>query len=66
MTPEPFEMPMSAYDIADDVFLTRHPAAPDMWLTAKFLTLSDGSRSLHIGGRATPKVRRSTAQRDSS
>jgi hypothetical protein len=40
----------------DDVFLTQHPAAPNMWLPVKFLTLSDGSRRLHVGERATPKV----------
>jgi hypothetical protein len=40
----------------DDVFLTQHPAAPNMWLPVRFLTLSDGSRRLHVGERATPKV----------
>lgn len=46
-----------AVDLDDNLFLTRHPAAPDMWLTVKFLTLSDGSECIHMGGRATPKVR---------
>ena len=56
MTPEPFEMPFSLVSEADDLFLTQHPAAPGIWLPVRFLTLSDDSRCLHIGGRATPKV----------
>ena len=56
MTPDPFEMPLVPHDPALDLFLTRHPAAPGMWLPAMFLTLPDGSRSLHVAGRATPKV----------
>jgi hypothetical protein len=57
MTPEPFETTLRAFDLATDLFLTSHPAAPDMWLTVRFLTLSDGSSCMHVGGRATPKVR---------
>jgi hypothetical protein len=57
MTPEPFETPFVAFDASRDLFLTQHPAAADMWLTVKFLTLSDGSRCIHTGGRATPMVR---------
>ena len=56
MTPEPFEMPLLLVNEADDLFLTQHPAAPGIWLPVRFLTLSDDSRCLHIGGRATPKV----------
>ena len=56
MTPEPFEMPLSLVDEADDLFLTQHPAAPGIWLPVRFLNLSDGSRCMHAGGRATPKV----------
>jgi CubicO group peptidase (beta-lactamase class C family) len=56
LTPEPFELPFLLLDEEDDVFLTEHPAAPGMWLPVRFLTLPDGSRCLHIGGRATPKT----------
>jgi CubicO group peptidase (beta-lactamase class C family) len=56
MTPEPFELPFHPLDAEGGRFLTRHPAAPDTWLTVQFLTLSDGSDCVHIGGRATPKV----------
>jgi CubicO group peptidase (beta-lactamase class C family) len=57
MTPEPFELPFLPLDEHAGRFLTRHPAAPDTWLTVQFLTLSDGSDCVHIGGRATPRVR---------
>jgi hypothetical protein len=56
MTPEPFELPFVALDPGDDRVLTQHPAAPDTWLPVRFVTLSDGSDCVHIGGRATPKV----------
>jgi hypothetical protein len=55
LTPNPFELPLHAFDVDHDVFLTHHPAAPDTWLPVQFLTLSDGSRCLHFGGRATPR-----------
>ena len=56
MTPEPFEMPMLALDPAQDLLVTKHPAAPDLWLPVTFLTFDDGSRCVHLGGRATPRV----------
>jgi CubicO group peptidase (beta-lactamase class C family) len=56
MTPEPFELPLRRVD-GDDLFLTEHPAARGMWLPVRFATLDDGSRVLHLGGRATPRVR---------
>lgn len=39
---------------AEDTFLTRLPGV-DGWLPAVFYTLDDGSRYLHLGGRATPQ-----------
>lgn len=56
LTPEPVELPLLLHDAGDDIFLTQHPAAPGVWLPARFVTLPDGSGCLHIGGRATPKV----------
>ncbi|HZQ81451.1 MAG TPA: serine hydrolase domain-containing protein [Gaiellaceae bacterium] len=56
MTPEPFELPLHLLDPADDVFVTEHPAAPGSYLPLRFVTLEDGSRVLHLGGRATPRV----------
>ncbi len=56
MTPEPFELPFLLLDEDDDLFLTQHPAAPGIWLPVRFLTLSDGARCMHGGGRATPLV----------
>ena len=56
LTPEPLELPLLVLDPDDDVFLTQHPLAPGLWLPVRFVTLSDGSRCLHLGGRATPKV----------
>jgi CubicO group peptidase (beta-lactamase class C family) len=57
MTPDPFELPLHRLDRGGDVFLTQHPSAPGTWLPVRFLTLPDGSRLLHAGGRATPKTR---------
>ena len=56
LTPEPFELPLLVLDLDDDFFLTQHPLAPGLWLPVRFVALSDGSRCLHVGGRATPKV----------
>ena len=56
MMPDPLELPLRPLDLATETFLTRVPLAPDVWLPARFVTLSDGSRCIHIAGRATPKV----------
>ena len=56
MTPEPVELPLRLAVEDDDLFLTRYPGAPGLWLPVRFVTLSDGSRLLHLGGRATPRV----------
>jgi CubicO group peptidase (beta-lactamase class C family) len=56
MTPEPVELPLRLVVEDDDLFLTRHPLASGLWLPVRFVTLSDGSRLLHIGGRATPRI----------
>jgi CubicO group peptidase (beta-lactamase class C family) len=56
MTPDPVELPLRRASADDDLFLTQHPAAPGMWLPVRFVTLADGSRVLHLGGRATPRV----------
>jgi CubicO group peptidase (beta-lactamase class C family) len=56
MTPEPFEMPMWALDPQRELFLTRHPAAPDLLLPVAFQRYDDGTNGVHIGGRATPRV----------
>lgn len=40
---------------APDTFLTRLPGIAG-WLPAVFYSLDDGSRYLHLGGRATPKT----------
>jgi hypothetical protein len=55
MTPEPVELPLHRMSADDDLFVTQHPAAPGMWLPVRFVTLADGSRILHLGGRATPR-----------
>jgi CubicO group peptidase (beta-lactamase class C family) len=56
MTPEPFELPLLRVE-GDDLFVTEHPAARGTWLPVRFVTLDDGGRALHVGGRATPRVR---------
>jgi CubicO group peptidase (beta-lactamase class C family) len=56
MTPEPVELPLRLAAEGDDLFLTQHPLAPGLWLPVRFVTLSDGTRLLHIGGRATPRI----------
>jgi CubicO group peptidase (beta-lactamase class C family) len=56
LTPDPLELPLHVLDPNEGFFLTQHPVAPGLWLPVRFVTLSDGSRCLHIGGRATPKV----------
>jgi CubicO group peptidase (beta-lactamase class C family) len=56
MTPEPFELPLRLVREDDDLFVTQHPAAPGTWLPGRFVTLEDGSRIMHFGGRATPQV----------
>ncbi|HEV8461562.1 MAG TPA: serine hydrolase domain-containing protein [Gaiellaceae bacterium] len=56
MTPEPFELPLRLVREDDDLFVTQHPAAPGMWLPGRFVTLEDGSRIMHFGGRATPRT----------
>ena len=56
LTPEPFELTLLVLDPDEGFFLTQNPLAPGVWLPVRFVTLSDGSRCLHIAGRATPKV----------
>jgi CubicO group peptidase (beta-lactamase class C family) len=56
LTPEPVELPLVLFDDTDETFLARHPAVPDTWLPVRFLTLPDGSRCMHVGGRATPRT----------
>jgi CubicO group peptidase (beta-lactamase class C family) len=56
MAPEPFELPLHRVE-GDGLFVTEHPAARGTWLPVRFVTLEDGSRVLHAGGRATPRVR---------
>jgi CubicO group peptidase (beta-lactamase class C family) len=56
MTPEPFELPLHRVE-GENLFVTEHPAARGMWLPVRFVTLDDGSQALHVGGRATPRVR---------
>jgi CubicO group peptidase (beta-lactamase class C family) len=58
MTPEPFELPFDRVSADDDLFVTQHPAAPGMHLPVRFATVGDGSRVLHMGGRATPLTSR--------
>ena len=55
MTPEPIELPLVLLEPGSDLFVTQHPALPG-WLPVTFLTLPDGSRCMHSGGRATPRV----------
>jgi len=56
MTPDPFELQFHLLAEDDDLFVTQHPAAPGVWLPVRFVTLADGSRVLHAGGRATPRT----------
>jgi hypothetical protein len=55
MSPEPFEPPLHRVSADDDLFVTQHPAAAGLWLPVRFVTL-EGTRVLHLGGRATPQV----------
>jgi CubicO group peptidase (beta-lactamase class C family) len=56
LMPEPVELPLRLLKEDDDLFVTQHPAAPGAWLPVRFVQLDDGSRVLHLGGRATPRV----------
>jgi CubicO group peptidase (beta-lactamase class C family) len=56
MTPEPFVLTLHRVFEEDDLFVTQHPAAPGLWLPVRF-AMVDGTRVLHVGGRATPRVR---------
>jgi CubicO group peptidase (beta-lactamase class C family) len=56
LTPEPVELLLHLVAEGDDLFLTQHPAARGLWLPVRFVTLADGSRVLHAGGRATPRT----------
>ena len=56
MAPEPVELGLVPLDTEREVFLTQHPALKGAWLPARFTTLEDGRRCLHIGGRATPRA----------
>jgi CubicO group peptidase (beta-lactamase class C family) len=56
LTPEPFELELHRVSADDDLFVTEHPAAPGLWLPVRFATLEDGSRVLHVAGRATPRT----------
>jgi CubicO group peptidase (beta-lactamase class C family) len=56
LTPEPFELPLHLTAGDDDRFLTQHPSAPGLWLPVRFVMLADGSRVLHLGGRAAPRT----------
>ncbi len=55
MTPEPFVLPLYRVSEDDDLFVTQHPAAPGMSIPVRFATVG-GTRVLHVGGRATPRV----------
>jgi CubicO group peptidase (beta-lactamase class C family) len=48
-----FEEPLIAFD--EDAFLTRLPTVAG-WLPVAFYGLADGSRYLHLAGRATPRT----------
>jgi hypothetical protein len=56
MTPEPFELALHRVSADNDLFVTEHPAAAGLWLPVRFATIG-GTRLLHVGGRATPRVR---------
>ena len=56
LTPDPIELPLVLVEPKTELFVTQHPALPDTWLPVTFLTLPDGSRCMHSGGRATPRV----------
>jgi CubicO group peptidase (beta-lactamase class C family) len=56
LTPDPIELPLRWVSADDDLFVTQHPAAPGLWLPGRFITLDDGSRIMHIAGRATPRT----------
>ena len=56
LTPDPVELPLRRVAEDDDLFLTQHPAAPGVWLPVRFVTLDDGTRLLHVAGRATPRT----------
>lgn len=55
MTPEPLELPLILLDAGEELFLARHPTL-ETWQPARFATLADGSRCMHVGGRATPRT----------
>ena len=52
LTPDPVEFPLRRVAEDDDLFLAQHPAAPGVWLPVRFVTLGDGTRLLHVAGRA--------------
>ena len=56
LTPEPIELPLVMLVPESELFLTQHPALPGTWLPVTFITLADGTRCMHSGGRATPRV----------
>ncbi|HST19105.1 MAG TPA: serine hydrolase domain-containing protein [Gaiellaceae bacterium] len=56
LAPDPIELPLLLAAEGDDLFLTEHPAAPGMWHPVRFVTLPEGTRLLHISGRATPRT----------
>jgi hypothetical protein len=56
MSPDPIELPLHRADGGDDLFLTEHPALRGSWLPVRFVTLEDGTRVFHAGGRATPRA----------
>ena len=56
LTPEPIDLPLVLLEPESELFLTQHPALPGTWLPVTFITLADGRRCMHSGGRATPRV----------
>jgi len=56
LTPEPIDLPLVLHEPETESFLTQHPALPGTWLPVTFITLADGRRCMHSGGRATPRV----------
>ncbi len=57
LMPDPVEqLALTAVSPSDNLFVTR-PQGSQTWLPVVFFALGDGSRYVHFGARATPKVR---------
>jgi len=52
---DPERPPMEVVAVEDDVFVAKGPD-DESWVPMVFFTLDDGSRYVHFGARATPKV----------